>query len=106
MPTRRRPSNGSAAARASSTTRPTMAPTVVQAMRHSSTTADFEVWTASQATVSSKARVWPAPWRAHGNWTTVGPWSAQSTLGASASTNDRTSPRSNDRHRRRPSPRS
>jgi hypothetical protein len=42
-----------------------------------------------QAPVSSKARVWPAPWRAQGNWITVGPCSEQFTRGASASTNER-----------------
>ena len=81
-----------------------MAPAVDQAMRASSTMAVLEVCTASQATVSSKARVWPAPWRAQGSWTTVGPWAGQFTLGASASRNEVTSPRSNARHRRRPSP--
>ncbi len=48
-------------------------PTVRQAMRISSVTAVFEHCTASQATVSSKARVWPAPCRAHGTRITVGP---------------------------------
>jgi len=42
------------------TTRATIAPTVAQAMRNSGVIAVSEVCTASQATVSSKARVWPA----------------------------------------------
>jgi hypothetical protein len=42
-------------------TRVTIDPTVRHPTRISSVTADFEVRTASQATVSSKARVWPAP---------------------------------------------
>jgi hypothetical protein len=53
--------------------------------RNSSTTADFEVCTASQARVSSKARVCPAACRAHGAATTVGPSFGQLTRGASAS---------------------
>ena len=51
----------------------------------SSETADFGVWVTSQATWSSKARVWPAPWRAQGTWATVGPWVGQSTRGELAS---------------------
>ena len=44
------PSNGSRAVRASPTTCPAIAPTVRQATRITTTTADFEVWVASQAT--------------------------------------------------------
>jgi hypothetical protein len=66
MPIRTRPSKGSLAARASATTRVTIAPTVLQATRISCTTAVLEVCVASQATWSSNARVWPAPCRAHG----------------------------------------
>jgi hypothetical protein len=43
----------------SAQTRVRIAPTVRQAMRISSLTADFEQVTASQATVSSKSRVCP-----------------------------------------------
>lgn len=57
IPMRRSPSKGYFADRASSTTRLTMAPTLVHATRSSSTMAVLEVCTASQATVSSKARV-------------------------------------------------
>jgi hypothetical protein len=35
-------------------------PTVRHATRINSVTADFDVWVASQATVWSKASVWPA----------------------------------------------
>ena len=52
-------------------------PTVRHATRHSSPTADLEVWVTSQATWSSKSLVWPAPGRAHGTWATVGPRSGQ-----------------------------
>jgi hypothetical protein len=79
------PSKGSAAARASATTRATITPTVAQATRTTSTTAVFELCTASHATRSSKARVCPAPWRAHGTAATVTPWWSQTTRGASAS---------------------
>ena len=50
----------------SAQTRATIAPTVRQAIRINSHTAVFEHATASQATVSSKAKVCPAWWRAHG----------------------------------------
>ena len=60
-------------------------PTVRQAMRIKSETADFGVWVTSQATWSSKCRVWPAPCRAQGTWATVGPWAGQFTRGESAS---------------------
>src|SRR6266540_4267258 len=66
MPIRRSPAKRSRLASASATTRVTMRPTVAQATRSSSPTACLEVWTASQAAVSSNARVWPAPWRAQG----------------------------------------
>jgi hypothetical protein len=84
----------------------TIAPTVRQATRINSHTAVFEHATASQATVSSKAKVCPAWWRAHGTATTVGPWAGQFTRGASASSTTCTVPQSRPRHRRRPSPRS
>ena len=54
-------------------TRVKIAPTVRQAIRINSVTADFEHFTANHATVSSNSRVCPAPWRAHGAWATVGP---------------------------------
>ena len=93
MPIRRSPAKRSRLASASATTRVTMRPTVAQATRSSSPTACLEVWTASQAAVSSNARVWPAPWRAQGTaattttttTTTTTPCSGQQTLGASAS---------------------
>ena len=85
MPMRTRFSNGSRSARASATTLVTIDPTVRQATRMSSVTADLEQWVASHDTWSSKARAWPAPWRAQGTWTTVGPCSGHCTLGASAS---------------------
>ena len=61
MPMRRSPARRSTVASTSAWTRVTIAPTVRQAMRISSVTAVFEHRTASQATVSSKAQVWPAP---------------------------------------------
>src|SRR5512132_1873156 len=67
MPIRRSPAKRSRLASASATTRVTMRPTVAQATRSSSPTACLEVWTASQAAVSSNARVCPAPWRAPGH---------------------------------------
>jgi hypothetical protein len=42
-------------------TRATIAPTVRQAIRNNSTTADFDTCTASHAAWSSKSRVCPAP---------------------------------------------
>ena len=54
-----------------------IAPTVRHAMRISSVTALFEHCVASQATVWSKARVCPAPCRAHGTCATTTPCSAQ-----------------------------
>ena len=57
MPIRRNPAKRSRLASASATTRVTMRPTVAQATRSSSPTACLEVWTASQAAVSSNARV-------------------------------------------------
>ena len=106
MPMRRSPSKGSWAARPSATTRAMIEPTVRQAMRISSETAVFGVWVTSQAAWSSNSRVWPAPWRAHGTWATMGPCSGHDTLGASDSRKHITVPRSSPRHRRRPSPRS
>ena len=50
----------------SADTRATIDPTVRQPIRISSVTAVFEHWVANHATVSSKSRVWPTPWRAHG----------------------------------------
>ena len=52
--------------------------------RSTSLTAALEVWTASQAVVSSNAQVKPVPWRAHGTRATTTPCSGQRTLGASA----------------------
>jgi hypothetical protein len=51
----------------------TMEPTVRHATRSSSITADFDVRTANHAARSSKSRVWPAPWRAHGTAATMTP---------------------------------
>ena len=106
MPIRRRPPNRSMLHLVSAQTRATIAPTVRQATRINSHTAVFEHATASQATVSSKAKVVPGvigaptapppPW-AHG-------WDF--TRGASASSTTCTVPQSRPRHRRRPSPRS
>ena len=104
MPIRRSPSNRSQPASTSAHTRAMIAPTVRQAIRISSLTAVFEHCVASQATVSSKARVCPAPWRAHGTCATTTPCSGQRTRGASASSNTRTVPTSRARQRRRPSP--
>lgn len=73
MPIRRRPANRSTWASMSALTLVTMAPTLRQAIRKSSVTAFFEHRTANQATVSSKARVWPAPCRAQGTRATVTP---------------------------------
>ena len=106
MPMRRSPANRSMRFSVSAQTRATIAPTVRQAIRINSHTAVFEHATASQATVSSNARVCPAWWRAHGTATTVGPCSGQHTRGASASKTTCTVPQSRPRHRRRPSPRS
>ena len=85
MPIRRSPAKRSRLASASATTRVTMRPTVAQATPSSSPTACLEVWTASQAAVSSNARVWPAPWRAQGTAATTTLCSGQQTLGALAS---------------------
>jgi hypothetical protein len=104
MPIRRSPAKRSRLASASATTRVTMRPTVAQATPSSSPTACLEVWTASQAAVSSNARVWPAPWRAQGTAATTTPCLGQQTLGAPASRSAPTTPRSNARQRRRPSP--
>ncbi len=85
MPMRRTLAKRSTAAMASMLTRATMDPTLRQAMRMSWVTAVFEVLTASQATVSSKASVCPASCRAQGTAATTTPWSRQVTRGASAS---------------------
>jgi len=106
MPIRRSPANRSCTFSTSVHTRATIAPTVRQAIRINSHTAVFEHCTASHATVSSKPWVCPALCRAHGTAITVAPCSGQSTRGASASSSTCTVPRSNARHRRRPSPRS
>jgi len=82
MPIRRSPSNGSDRAWASATTRATIDPTVRQAMRSSSSTAEREQCAASQAQWSSKAVVWRARCLAHGKATTVTPCSGQRTRGA------------------------
>src|SRR5664280_2972347 len=79
-------------------------PTVRQAMRISSQTVDLAVWVTSQATWSSKNRVWPAPWRAQGTWATVGPCSGQLTRRESACRWHTRVPRSSARQFRRPSP--
>ena len=79
-------------------------PTVRHAIRISWVTVDFDDWVANQATVSSKAYVWPASCRAHGTDATPTPCSRQVTRGASASNTARTVPRSSARHRRLPWP--
>lgn len=104
MPMRHSPSKGSASAPRSAATRVMIAPTVRHATHISAVIADFEVRTASHAVCSSKSRVNPDPWRAHGTAATTTPCSAQRTRGASASTNARIVPRSIARHRRRPEP--
>jgi hypothetical protein len=73
MPIRRKFANRSMLFSVSAHTLATIAPTVRQAIRINSHTAVFEHATASQATVSSKARVCPARWRAHGTATTRRP---------------------------------
>jgi len=60
MPIRRSPASRSVPAVKSASTRVMIDPTVRQAMRSSSQTADLLVTTAIQATVSSKSRVCPA----------------------------------------------
>ena len=57
MPIRRRPANRSPRASTSAQTRVMIAPTVRQAMRISSVTADLEHCVASQATCSSNTTV-------------------------------------------------
>jgi hypothetical protein len=98
------PSRRSTPGSASSATRVRIRPTVRQATRSSSATAAWEVWTASHAAVSSKLGVNPAPCRAQGTAATTTPWWRQRTLGASASNNAGTVPRSSAVQRRRPSP--
>jgi hypothetical protein len=61
MPIRRRLAKRSTCPSISAHTRVTIRPTLRQATRSSSVTAVLEQATASQATVSSKSRVWPAP---------------------------------------------
>src|SRR6476619_2057808 len=101
MPIRRRPPNRSMLFWVSFHTLATIAPTVRQAIRINSHTAVFDHATASQATVSSKATVCPAWWRAHRTATTVGPWLGQFTRGASASSTTCTVPQSRPRHHQR-----
>ena len=72
---------GRRAASTSALTRATIEPTVRHATRNSCPVADFEVRTANHAAMSSKSRVWPAPWRAHGTAATVGPCVRQRTRG-------------------------
>src|SRR5680860_1211132 len=79
MPIRASPSNGSTPSPRSATTRAMTRPTVTQAMRSSLVSADFDACVASQAVWSSKSRVNPASWRAHGTASTVTPCSGQST---------------------------
>ena len=67
-------------------------------------TALFEQRVASQATVSSKALVCPAPCRAQGTAATTTPCSTQDTRGVRASMNTEVSPASSALHRRRPGP--
>jgi hypothetical protein len=71
---------------ASALTRSQIRPTVRHAIRISTQIAVFEVFTVSHATVSSKLRVNPAPWRAHGTAATTTSCTLHWTLGASAST--------------------
>jgi hypothetical protein len=85
MPIRRRPASRSRSRPASSATRSQIRPTLRQAIRISSATALPEVFTASQATCCSKARVKREPCRAQGTAQTMTPCSGQRTLGASAS---------------------
>lgn len=88
----------------SAATRAQTRPTVRHATRNSSATATREVWVASHAAVSSKARVNPAPCLAQGTAAATTPCRGQRTRGASASRNAWTVPRSSVRQRRRPSP--
>jgi len=104
MPILRSPASRSTLVAWSAATRAQTRPTVRQVMRSSSATADREVCTASHAAVSSNPRVNPAPGRAHGTAATATPWAGQATLGASASRNAWTTPRSSARQRRRPWP--
>jgi hypothetical protein len=85
MPIRRSWAKRSRLASASATTRVTIRPTVAQATPQQLTDRLLEVWTASQAAVSSNAWVCPAPWRAQGTPATTTPCSGQQTLGAPAS---------------------
>jgi hypothetical protein len=62
-----------------------------------------EVFTASQATCCSKAKVKREPWRAQGTEQMTTPCSLQLTRGASASSQAIVVPRSSARQRRRPS---
>ena len=104
MPIRVTPASRSVAPPVSAQTRVMIDPTVRHATRISRVAAVFEVTVASHATVSSNARVWPASCRAQGTDATVTPCLRHATLGASASTNACTVPRSRARHRRRPAP--
>jgi len=73
MPMRVNPSSRSPSFSTSAQTRAMIAPTVRQAMHISSVTAVLEHWVTSQATVSSKASVCPAPCRAQGTCATTTP---------------------------------
>ena len=89
---------------ASSPTLSSIRPTVRQATRSNSLTAERFVCTASQVHCSSNARVNPLCGLAHGTpWTTT-PCSTQLTRGISASMKAWTVPRSRARHRRMPAP--
>jgi hypothetical protein len=83
-----------------------IAPTVRHAIRINCVIAVFEHCVASHATCSSNWRVCPAPCRAHGTAATTTPCTGQLTRGASASSKTIVVPTSNDRHRRRPPPKS
>jgi len=104
IPIRASPSRRSPPASTSAHTRVMIEPTVRHAIRINAVTVDFDDWVANHATVSSKARVCPAPCRAHGTDATTTPCTRQVTRGASASSTARIVPRSSVRHRRLPSP--
>ena len=70
---------------ASADTRAMMCPTVRQEIRISCVIVVFEHAAASQATLSSKKRVWAAPWRAHGTAAVITPCTGHDTRGAPAS---------------------
>lgn len=70
--TRVRLAKGSVSSCASATTRLAIEPTVHQAIRRSSSTADFEVCVASQASWSSKLPVWPESVTKRGSYAAAG----------------------------------